>query len=93
VLEVVDSPAAGRFDALLDGVRVGEATYVLEDDKMIVCHTGIRRSHGGKGYGTELVLRVLDAARTRGLTVVPECPFVGAVVARHPEYADLVEEP
>ena len=92
MLEVVDNPEAGRFDALLDGARVGEVTYVLDDDKMVICHTGIRRQHGGKGYGTELVCKVLDAARARGLSVVPECPFVSAVVARHPGYSDIVEE-
>lgn len=44
----------------------------------------------GRGIGTRLVLHALEDARERGLRVVPSCPFVGEVVERHPEYADLL---
>ncbi len=39
-----------------------------------------------------LVRAALDTTRTRGLAVRPDCPFVRAYVARHPEYLDLVPE-
>jgi predicted GNAT family acetyltransferase len=33
---------------------------------------------------------VLDDIRTRGLRVVPECPFIVRYLRRHPEQRDLV---
>nr|MDQ2879460.1 N-acetyltransferase [Pseudomonadota bacterium] len=32
----------------------------------------------------------LDSARDRGLKVVPQCPFVAAYIAKHPEYRGLL---
>jgi uncharacterized protein len=36
------------------------------------------------------VADALDDIRSRGLQVVPLCPFVAAYIRRHPEYEDLV---
>jgi predicted GNAT family acetyltransferase len=36
------------------------------------------------------VADALDDIRSRGLKVVPLCPFVAAYIRRHPEYEDLV---
>jgi predicted GNAT family acetyltransferase len=40
--------------------------------------------------GASLVRQVLDEVRARGLTMVPQCPFVASYLRRHPEYTDLV---
>jgi uncharacterized protein len=34
----------------------------------------------------------LDAARTRGLTVLPLCPFVSRYIGENPAYLPLVPE-
>jgi predicted GNAT family acetyltransferase len=44
----------------------------------------------GSGVGSALVAGALDDIRSRGLRVVPLCPFVAAFIRRHSEYADLV---
>ena len=38
-----------------------------------------------------LVHTEVDEARSRGLRVVPTCPYVASYIRKHPEYADLVE--
>jgi predicted GNAT family acetyltransferase len=38
-----------------------------------------------------LVRAALNYARANGLRVIPVCPFARAFLARHPEYADLVD--
>ena len=48
---------------------------------------------GRQGLGSELVRAALDDIRTRGLEIVPRCPFVRRYLERHPEYADLVADP
>jgi predicted GNAT family acetyltransferase len=43
--------------------------------------------------GDEVVGFAADDARSRGLAVLPFCPFVNGYIERHREYADLVPEP
>ena len=41
---------------------------------------------------TELVARVLDEIRESGKKITIICPVVGKFIARHPEYADLIDK-
>ena len=50
-------------------------------------HTEIDAACEGRGFGTRLVRGALENARREGLHVLPLCPFVAAIVRRHPEYA------
>ncbi|GAA3480437.1 hypothetical protein GCM10018966_049670 [Streptomyces yanii] len=45
-----------------------------------------------RGLGGLLARGALDDARTRGLRVLPYCPFIRGWIGKHPEYADLVPE-
>jgi hypothetical protein len=91
---VVDAPERSRFEIDVDGRLAGFAAYRRDDPELIVfTHTEIDDAFGGRGLGTTLVRAALDAARDRGLAVRPDCPFVRAYVARHPdEYLALVPE-
>lgn len=62
----------------------------LGDGTIIFTHTTIDPPLEGRGLGSALAAYVLDDARARGLSVVPECAFIAAYIDRHPEYADLV---
>ncbi|MEP7028866.1 MAG: GNAT family N-acetyltransferase, partial [Candidatus Eisenbacteria bacterium] len=44
----------------------------------------------GRGVANALARHALEAARARGLHVVPLCPFVASYIRRHDEYADLI---
>jgi uncharacterized protein len=52
-------------------------------------HTEVPGALSGRGVGTRLARHVLDAARAKGLKVIPTCPFIAAWMKRHPEYDDL----
>lgn len=87
---VVDVPERGRFE-IRDGDRVvGLASYHVDDGVMTLPHTEIDPAMGGRGLGTTLVAGVLDAARERGLHVLPYCSFVRHYIQQHPDYVDLV---
>ena len=89
---VVDVPERGRFE-IREGNRVlGLASYHVDDGVMTLPHTEVDPSVGGRGLGTALVAGVLDAARERGLHVLPYCSFVRHYIQRHPEDVDLVAE-
>ena len=90
-ITVVRRPDERRYELLLGGVPAGELVYRdRSGDVVAFLHTEIDPGVERRGLGTALVRAALDDARSRGLGVVPICPFVDAYVRRHPEYADLV---
>ena len=85
-----DNPDERRYELLLDGTLVGELVYRHTNGGLVLLHTEVSASVEGRGLGSVLVARTLDDVRTRGLHIVPVCPFVQAYLRRHPEYTDLV---
>jgi predicted GNAT family acetyltransferase len=88
--KVVDVPERGRFEIRLDDRVVGLASYHVDGSTMTLPHTEVDPGVGGRGIGSALVAGVLDAARERGLTVLPYCSFIRHYIQQHPEYVDLV---
>jgi predicted GNAT family acetyltransferase len=81
---------AGRYEVSLDG-DLALLAYQWEGDHTIAyLHTEVPEALAGRGVGSALARAALEDARTRGLTVVPYCPFVSAYLRRHREYLSLV---
>lgn len=88
--QVRDVPERQRYEALVDGERVGVAVYRVEGDTVSFPHTQVDPEFEGRGIASALARVALDDARARGLRVIPACSFFRMYMARHPEYADLV---
>ena len=86
---VRDNPAQSRFELDAGGVTAF-MKYRLAGNVMSLDHTETPVEARGRGIASQLVRGVLEEARSRGLKVVPRCPFVTAYIARHPEFRDLV---
>lgn len=89
-IRVVDNPAELRYELWVDGARVGFIAYRREPASVVLVHTDIDPADEGRGLGSQLVAGALDDIRSRGLGLVPLCPFVAAYLRRHPEQTDLV---
>ena len=68
----------------------GFAEYRPRPHAVVFTHTEVDEAFEGQGIGGALVRGALDDVRSKGLAVVPLCPFVKAWIAKHPEYEDLV---
>ena len=82
--------ARGRYE--LDtphGLAI--AVYHQQGDRLVFTHTEVPPAHEGRGVGTALIRFALASARSRGLKVVPVCPFVAAYMIKHPEEQDLLD--
>ena len=66
------------------------ANYRLAGGVITFTHTEVPAQAREHGIGSRLVAGALDAARARGLKVVPRCSFVKAYVDKHPEVHDLL---
>jgi predicted GNAT family acetyltransferase len=82
-----DNPALSRFDGV-----TAVLYYRLAGGVMTLDRTETPQQARGRGIASQLVAGVLDAARTRGLKIVPRCAFVRADLAKHPEFRDLVAQ-
>ena len=88
---VTDNPQLHRFDVTVDGAAAGFADYHDHGTRRTFTHTEVDDAFEGQGVGSALVRHVLDDARSRGLDVLPVCPFVREYIARHrDQYVDLV---
>lgn len=89
--EVRDNPDQHRYEVTEDGMLAGFAEYRLRDGAVVFTHTEIGDAFEGQGIGGRLARGALDDVRARGLSAVPQCPFIKGWIERHPDYADLVE--
>ena len=87
-MDVIDNRAEHRFELATDaGPAI--AAYTLAKDTITFTHTVVPPEAEGHGVGSHLIAGALERARTAGLKVIPQCPFVAAYVERHPDSAEL----
>jgi len=90
MLEFHDNAAELRYEAHLHGELAGFIEYEPVEDRLVLIHTEVLPEFEGQGVGSRLVVWALDDIRSRGMHLVPRCPFVSAYIRRHPEHRDLV---
>ena len=81
----------GTFEIYFDGEKAGEMTYKWAGkDKFIIDHTEVDEEYGGKGLGKDLVKAGVEYAREKNVKVIPLCPFAKKVIAKTPEFQDVL---
>jgi predicted GNAT family acetyltransferase len=88
-VRVVDNAALGRFEAQVEG-HTAFAEYRALEGTITFTHTVVPPALEGRGIGSALVRAGLQAARERGLKVIPRCRFFAQYMERHPETHDLL---
>ncbi|HWD56013.1 MAG TPA: GNAT family N-acetyltransferase [Acidimicrobiales bacterium] len=89
-MEVVDLPAESRF-VVRGPDAVAELVYHLNEKRLVLVHTEVPESWGGRGTGGRLVRATLARARAEHLTIVPWCPFARRWLKEHPDEAGGVD--
>jgi hypothetical protein len=89
---VTDHPEAHRLEAQI-GSQVAYAAYEITPDTIFFTHTKVPEALRHHGIATQLVEAGVNLARSRGLKIVPKCPFFTAYFAAHPELSDLLAAP
>jgi predicted GNAT family acetyltransferase len=77
-----------RFE-LREGGGLALADYRQQDGRLLVPHVEAAHALRGTGAAGRLMEGVVDAARQRGLKIVPLCPYADDWMRKHPETADL----
>jgi uncharacterized protein len=90
-ITVTRNDEAHRYEAFIDGERVGFAEYQLTDQLVVFTHTEVEDRCEGMGVGSTLAREALDDVRRDGTRqVLPLCPFIKSWIGHHPDYRDLV---
>ncbi|KQY89791.1 GNAT family N-acetyltransferase [Brevundimonas sp. Root1423] len=87
--EVRNNTDLNRYELAADG-EVGVVTYNLSPPNLMISETLVPRRLEGKGIAGRLAQHVIDDARSRGLVILPVCPFFSAYLKKHPEHAEAV---
>ena len=90
---VVDSFEQSRYEIILGGEVAGVLHYRRHGGTVELAHTEIDQAFEGRGLAGRLASAALSDARARSTPVRVTCPFVRSYLERHPEYADVVEDP
>jgi len=85
------SAESDRFSISVEGRKVGFAEFTERDGQRVFTHTEVAGAFGGRGLATILVNEALQATRDAGLRIVPVCPMVEGFVAKHHEFAGVVD--
>jgi len=84
-----DNPDLKRYEMTVDG-EVAVVTYNLSPPNLMVTETLVPQRLEGQGIASQLARYVLEDAKTRGLVLLPVCPFFSAYLQKHPEHAEAV---
>ena len=87
---VANNEPDSRYEISLGAGLAGFAAYRLDGQVITFFHTEVDPAFEGQGLASVLAKAALDDVRSRGLKVVPECPFFKVYMKRHDEYADLL---
>ena len=87
--EIRDNPEGHRYE-LPVGKDLALVTYNLTGQNLMITETLVPEALEGRGIASRLVKHVIGDARSRGLLILPVCPFFSAYLQKHPEHADVV---
>jgi len=86
---VRDNTDEQRFELEIQG-QTAFVYYELKPGIIKFMHTDVPLVMSGQGVASRLIKGALEQARTRGLKVEAECPFVLGFLGKHPEFSDLI---
>ena len=90
-MQISHDPESGLFTASPSpGTAVGELAYRVDNETMVILHTGVRPEFEGKGIAAQLVQAAIDWATAQHLRVRPVCSYARLWMARHPETQSLL---
>ena len=87
--DLTDNEAREQFEMVTDGI-LSRIEYKIMGNKIFLTHTEVPHELEGKGVGSKIVKAALEEVESRGLKLIPLCPFVASYIKRHPEWERLL---
>ena len=88
----IEFEEAERQSAAYEGDKmIGECQY--NEDRTgnwVIMHTGVRPEYNGRGIAKRLVECIIEAARERGVKIIPLCSYAQRMMIGKDEYKDVL---
>ena len=81
-ISIVFEEELDRSAAYDRGKLIGECEFDTVDNKWVITHTGVREAYEGKGIARKLVMKVIEAARAKGVKILPVCSYAKKLMER-----------
>ena len=89
-ISVVFEEELDRAAAYDRGKLSGECEFEDAEGRWVITHTGVREAYEGKGIARKLVLKVIEAARAKGVMILPVCSYARKLMAGKEEFMDVM---
>jgi predicted GNAT family acetyltransferase len=83
---------ANRIAVYDEGKEIGEMTWMLDANVMLISHTYVNPRYRGQKIAEQLVAHGVDKARREGKRIFPVCSYAVKEFQRKPEYSDVLRE-
>ena len=77
------------YQYIQDGERLGEITWTLLGDVMVMDHTYVSDKLRGQGIAKKLLDQAATYAREKSLKMEPVCSYVVSAFTKYDEYNDV----
>jgi len=88
--ELIDNPAAGRFELHTEEGLLASAEYTANNETVAITRVFTRPTHRGRGLAAVVTEFAVDSIAASGRKVVPVCSYALAWYQEHPERADTL---
>jgi predicted GNAT family acetyltransferase len=88
---LIDTPAAGRLDSVVEGAGVF-ALYRRQPGRLIIDHVEAPVALRGTGAAGHFMAALAEIARAKGDKIVPLCGYAAAWFRRNPQHHDVLAE-
>ena len=86
-----EQDSKGSFFVGEEKDKKAEMTYTWAgNDRIIIDHTEVDDSLRGQGVGKKLVEAAVQFARSKGISIIPLCPFAKATFDKNPDFKDVL---
>ncbi|MGR3810954.1 GNAT family N-acetyltransferase [Jiulongibacter sp. NS-SX5] len=90
-VEIEQNGSKGRALIAKDGEVLAEMTFSMAGTKqLIIDHTEVSDQLRGKGAGKQLLMKIVEKARSEELKIIPLCPFAKSVFDKDESIKDVL---
>ena len=89
-ISIVFEEDCNRSAAYINAKQIGECEISVSGNTWTITHTGVRPEYGGRGIAKNLVLKVIEAARTKDAKIIPLCSYADKLMSGKEEFKDVL---
>ncbi|GAB6119740.1 GNAT family N-acetyltransferase [Dysgonomonas termitidis] len=88
--QLIDNAEESRYEFHI-GKHMPLVEYLRTDNgEIYLTHTEVPVALEGQGIGSQLAEKVLADIESKGLSLVPLCPFIAGYIKKHPDWRRIV---